>query len=134
MQKHRLKFDPALVVSSDLTRDGTEKAMVELLSLKRRPTAIVAFNDYVALDAVQFARHKKIKINKDLTFVSFANLPLSHYTAFPPAASVEQFPYQQGQKAMEILLELLGRSKQDAGSAGYYKVIVESQLAVPGGK
>jgi LacI family transcriptional regulator len=128
MKKHPLKYDPNLIVSSDLTREGTQKAMLQLLSLKRKPTAMVVFNDYVALDAVQFAREKKLKINKDITFVSYANLPLSNYTAFPPIASVEQFPYQQGQKATETLLELLGKTKDSAEATPWYKIILESQL------
>ncbi len=128
MKKYRLKFDPNLMVASDLTREGTETAMQSLLSLRRKPTAIVVFNDYVALDAVQYARHKKLRINKDIVFVSYSNLPLSHYTAFPPLASVEQFPYQQGQKATETLVELLGKSNEQPEATTYYKVILESQL------
>ena len=130
MKKHRLKYDPTLIVSSDLTREGTDKAMAQLLSQKRKPTAIVVFNDYVALDAVQFARKKKLKINKDLTFVSYANLPISHYTAFPPVASVEQFPYRQGQKAMETMLELLEKDKRGVESDTWHKTIVESTLVI----
>ena len=130
MRSHPLKFDPSLIVSSDLTREGTEKAMVELLSLKRKPTALVVFNDYVALDAIQFARKKKMKINKDITFVSFSNLPMINYTAFPPAASVEQFPYQQGQKATEILLELLSKRKDNPEVTAFNKIHVESKLSI----
>lgn len=125
MQKHRLKYDPSLVVSSDLTREGTDQAMDRLLSQKRKPTAIVAFNDYVALDAVQYAVKKKYKINKDLTFVSYANLPISNYTAFPPMASVEQFPYQQGQRATEALLEILANP-----ATPWKKITLESQLVL----
>jgi len=125
MQKHRLKYDPTLVVSSDLTREGTDKAMSRLLSQKRKPSAIVAFNDYVALDAVQYAMKKKYKINEDLTFVSYANLPISHYTAFPPMASVEQFPYLQGQRATEALLEILSDPASE-----WKKITLESQLVI----
>src|SRR5665213_2187608 len=79
MIKNRLKFDPSLIVTSDLSNDGTEAAMEQLLASRRKPTAIVAFNDYVALDAIQVALRKKKKINKDICFVSFANLPISTY-------------------------------------------------------
>ena len=130
MKKHRLKYDPSLIVSSDLTREGTDKAMTQLLSAKRKPTAIVVFNDYVALDAVQYALKKKLKINKDLTIVSYANLPISHYTAFPPIASVEQFPYRQGQKAMETLLELLQNGKGNADPITWHKTTLESTLVI----
>jgi LacI family transcriptional regulator, repressor for deo operon, udp, cdd, tsx, nupC, and nupG len=129
MSKNRLKFDPSLVVNSDLTLEGTQLAMTELLSSKRKPTAIVTFNDYVALDAIQYALKRQIKINEDLSFVSFANLPVNTYSAYPPLASVEQYPYLQGQKATEILLELMNKVKdQNNKTDANYKIIVESQL------
>lgn len=130
LNKNRLKFDPSMVVSTDLTTEGTHAAMKELLSSKRKPTAIVTFNDYVALDAVKYAQHKNLEINKDISFVSYANLPISNYTAFPPLASVEQFPYQQGQKAMETLLKLLARNKEQNAITTYYKDVLESKLIV----
>jgi LacI family transcriptional regulator len=129
MTKNRLKFDPSLIVSCDLTEEGTKKALDELLANKRKPTAVVTFNDYVALFAIKYAQKLNIKINLDLEFVSYANLPLINYMENIPAASVEQFPYLQGQKATEILLDLLrykheGINEQNA----YYKVTIESQL------
>jgi len=134
LQKSRLKYDPSLIVSSDLTKEGTFAAMKTLLTSKRKPTAIVTFNDYVHLDAVQYAMQQKLKINKDITFVSYANLPISNYTAFPPLASVEQFPYIQGQKAMDTLLELLSKNGKEAENTTYYKIILESQLVIHNGK
>lgn len=127
---HRLKYDPSLVVTSDLTSEGTEQAMAELLSLKRKPTAVLAFNDNVTLDAIQFARKKKLKINKDITFVSFSNLTMINRTAFPPVASVEQFPYQQGQKATEVLLGLLNKTNDHPGITEFNKITVDSKLAI----
>jgi LacI family transcriptional regulator, repressor for deo operon, udp, cdd, tsx, nupC, and nupG len=128
LTKNRLKFDPSLIVNSDLTLEGTHRAMIELLASKRKPTAIVAFNDYVALDAIQYAQKIKKKINKDICFVSFANLSISSYSAYPPMASVEQYPNIQGQKATEILIELMNKSKENVPNDTYYKIIVESQL------
>jgi LacI family transcriptional regulator len=129
MTKNRLKYDPSLIVSCDLTEQGTQKALDELLNNKRKPTAIVTFNDYVALFAIKYAQKLNIKINKDLEFVSYANLPLINYMENIPAASVEQFPYLQGQKATDILMDLLHH--QGAASnepSAFYKVIIESQL------
>src|SRR5690606_19313097 len=74
LKKNKLKFDKALIADTDMTKKSTHKAMQQLLSLKNRPTAVVAFSDYVALDAIQFAKKMKMKINKDISFVSYANL------------------------------------------------------------
>ncbi|SFO17936.1 transcriptional regulator, LacI family [Chitinophaga sp. YR627] len=127
MQQQRLKYDATLNIHSDLTKEGTRQAMQQLLSHKRKITAVVAFNDYVSQDAVQYAAERGIQINKDICFVSYANLPLSSYMAYPPLASVEQYPYLQGQKATEILLDLLsGKLAPDA----YQQVIIDSRLVI----
>ena len=56
-------------------------------------------------------------------------LPVSTYSAFPPLASVEQHPYIQGQKATEILMELMNKSKEETSqNEAFYKIIIESQL------
>lgn len=127
--KNRLKFDPSLIKSCDLTEDSTNSALDELLASKRKPTAIVTFNDYVSLFAIRHARRLQIKINEDLEFVSYANLPLIHYMDHTPVASVEQFPYLQGKKATEILLDLLNKKNNDSEEKqAFYQVILDSEL------
>lgn len=109
--KKKIKIDMQLVEETDLTKEKTYAAMKHLLALKLKPAAIITFNDYVHMDAVQFARSKKIKINKEIIFVSYANLPITGYSAFPPLVSVEQYPYSQGVKAMEIMLKIFEKEK-----------------------
>ena len=129
MTSNRLKFDPSLIVSCDLTEGGTKEALNELLTNKRKPTAIVTFNDYVSLFAIKHARSLNIGINTDLAFVSYANLPLINYMDHTPVASVEQFPYLQGQKATDILMDLLNQKNiKHQEHAAYYRIIIESQL------
>jgi len=131
MRKNRLKYDPSLIISTDLTTEAVNLAIDQLLSSKRKTTALVTFNDYVALEAVQHLKKLKVKINKDISFVSYANFPLTHYMEYAPLASVEQFPYLQGQKAMETLLELISKRKdEEDGTNTYYKIILESKLVI----
>jgi LacI family transcriptional regulator len=83
----------------------------------------------VALDATKHALKREKIINKDICFVSFANLPISSYSAYPPLASVEQHPYLQGQKATDILLELINPPQEKKTATDTYcKIILESQL------
>ena len=128
MSKARLKYDPSLVISSDLSPDNIYKVTEKLLSLKIKPTAIITFNDYVMLDVVKAV--KKSKSGKKISFVSYANLPISHYSANPPLASVEQFSYQQGHKAMEIMLDILNKEKKDTEESIFYKIIIEPKLVL----
>ena len=129
-QKNRLKFDPSFIVSTNLTTQNTEVAIQHLLSLKRKPSAIVTFNDYVALDAIRYAKKANLEINKDISFVSFANLPFIHYLDLTPLASVEQYPYIQGQKATEILIDLIAANGEEENPTASQKIIVEPKLVV----
>jgi DNA-binding LacI/PurR family transcriptional regulator len=123
-------FNPEFIVHCDLTPETAYRAMQHLLTLKPSPTAVIAFNDYVALDAMQYARKMNIKINKDISFVSFANLQVCNYMENPPLASVEQFPYRQGQRATEMLLEILDSGKNGKQSKKYHKIILEPRLFI----
>ncbi|MGI8636100.1 MAG: LacI family DNA-binding transcriptional regulator, partial [Segetibacter sp.] len=107
VSKKKLKVDMQLVEKTDLSKESTYLAMKNLLSLKKRPQAIITFNDYVHMDAVKHAQQQNVQVNKDIVFVSYANLPITSYIAHPPLVSVEQYPYRQGEKAMELLVKIL---------------------------
>lgn len=128
LKKHKLKADSSFVVTTDLSKTKTKDAMHKLLALKNRPTAVIAFNDYVALEATRYTRNQGLKINKDISFVSYANLPITSYLDEPPLASVEQFPYQQAEKATGILLQLIKAKGDDADIP--HRVVLESKVVV----
>ena len=128
LSRKRIKIDASYIISTNLTTQDTYKAMKELLSLKRRPTAIITFNDYVALDAMQYAKRNGILLNEEISFVSFANLPICHYMENPPLASVEQFPYEQGNRAATLLWELFDHP--DRVSNTNLKEVLQSKLVV----
>jgi DNA-binding LacI/PurR family transcriptional regulator len=130
MIKQRLKIDMSLVVSTNLTTESTNAALEELLAVKPRPTAILAINDYVALDAMQHAKKLKLKINKDISFVSYANLPITSFLLNPPMASVEQHAYVQGTKAAEILMDILNNQKEE--NDNYRDVKINGELIIHG--
>jgi DNA-binding LacI/PurR family transcriptional regulator len=128
-KKHQLPLDESLIVHSDLSTEGTQAAFDQLMSLENRPTAILAFNDYVALDAIRYARQKKLRINKDISFVSYANLPVTRYVDFPPLASVEQFPFEQGARATELLFKLINQ-KSSGQEMPYENVVLQGKLVL----
>lgn len=130
LRSMKVQLNPEFVVHSDLSPGTTYRAMQRLLTLKPGPTAVIAFNDYVALDAMQYARKMNIKINEDISFVSFANLQVCNYMENPPLASVEQFPYRQGQRATEMLLEILNSTRENGMAEKYHKIILEPRLFI----
>ncbi len=128
LKKNKIVLEAEYIVESDLSTAGTVSAMDKLFALKKHPTAIIAFNDYVALDAIRHTRSSGLRINKDICFVSYANLPITSYMDDPPIASVEQFPYEQAEKATSILLELINQKQQ--GEEIPHRVVLESRVVV----
>ncbi len=126
LKNNKLKVENSFIVQTDLTKRKTDDAVHKLIVLKNRPTAVIAFNDYVALDAIKYCRSQGLKINKDISFVSYANLPITSYLDDPPVASVEQFPYQQAEKATEILLQLIQSKGADESVPKH--VVMESKV------
>lgn len=130
LRNNKLKTDNALVVTTDLGKEKTRDAMHKLLALRQPPTAVIAFNDYVALEAIRYSRQQGLAINKDICFVSYANLPITSYLDEPPVASVEQFPYQQAEKAATILFRLI--DSKGADDSIPHKTVLESRVVVTG--
>ncbi len=128
-ERNKVPVNESLIVTTDLSKEDTERVFEKLLSLKEKPTAILAFNDTVALDTIQYAKKKKLKIDKDISVVSYANWPITSYLDFPPIASVEQFPYEQGVRATELLFKLLN-TRSPEGSIPYENVVLKSELIV----
>ncbi|TKC12381.1 LacI family transcriptional regulator [Pedobacter polaris] len=126
LQKNRLKFDPSLIVNCDLTAEGTRAALENLVSNKRRPTAIVTFNDYVSAFAIKHTKNLESDSVKNLEFVSYANTPMINFMENGPVASVEQFPEIQAQRAIDVLFDLMSNEQRD--KQAFYKVTVESEL------
>ncbi len=129
--KRKLKVDMQLVESTDFSKESTIEAMNKLLNLKSPPQVILSFNDYVHMDAVQYAKQLKIKVNKDILFASYANLPITSYTTHPPVISLEQYPYKQGEKAMEIMMKILAEKTDDPDAElPYYKEELATKIVV----
>lgn len=128
LKRNKLTVDKAYIVQTNLDKEKTLEAMKQLLQLKKRPTAVIAFNDYIALDAIKYCRSQGLKINKDIFFVSYANLPMTSYMDEPPLASVEQFPYEQAEKATDMLMQLINNKK--AGDSIERKIVMQSQVIV----
>lgn len=126
ISKFGLETSPKYIKSSNLTREETEKCMEELCLLEDRPEAVLTFNDYVAMYAMTACRKMGVVPNKDILFVSFANLPITSILENPPIASVEQFPYEMGKKAAELLLKCIDSDE----ARPYEEIVLETELRI----
>jgi DNA-binding LacI/PurR family transcriptional regulator len=128
LAKSNISVDTNLIVETDLTADQNVTAIKTLLSTTDTPTAVVVFNDYVALDAIRYSKGAGHEINKNIYFTSYANLPMTTYMDHPPIVSVEQFPQEQAEKATDILLKLV--ESKNSPQEIKNKIVLEGKLVV----
>jgi DNA-binding LacI/PurR family transcriptional regulator len=102
--RSNLPWDESLTANSDLSETGTMLALEKLTSLEEPPTAIIAFKDYVALDAMLHLKKSLSVSIQPIEFIGFGNLPMLRYLDNPPLASLEEQCAAIGRRSAELLM------------------------------
>jgi LacI family transcriptional regulator len=101
-----IPLDPDLVRAADYDEAASRRAARDLLLLPDRPTAIFAANDLSAISTMEVAATLGLRVPADLSVIGFDNVPES--MAVRPALTTIEQPIQlMGQRAVEMLLDLL---------------------------
>jgi LacI family transcriptional regulator len=95
--------DPELERQGDFTEDGGFTAARELMSLRKRPTAVFAANDSMAIGALSAFKQMGVRTPEDMAIAGFDDIPLCRYMD-PPLSSVRVHIADLGSKAVEVLL------------------------------
>ncbi|MFI6096265.1 LacI family DNA-binding transcriptional regulator [Lentzea sp. NPDC051213] len=95
------------------TTAAGKRAAAELLDLVPRPTAIVCFNDKVAVGTMQAARDRGLRVPDDLSVAGFDDIELSEATD-PPLTTVRQPLQEMGRIAVAQLMRVLDGHEPEA--------------------
>ncbi|MGW3343631.1 LacI family DNA-binding transcriptional regulator [Nonomuraea rubra] len=85
----------------------------ELLGLPDRPTALVAFNDKMAVGALRAAAERGLSVPGDLSVAGFDDIDISR-AASPALTTVRQPLEEMGRMAVTLLMRLLSRHTLEA--------------------
>lgn len=85
------------------TEEGGYQAMRELLQAPRRPEAVFAASDTIAIGALAAAKDAGLAIPGDIALMGFDDVPTAKLLN-PPLTTVTQFQDQLGRRAAETLL------------------------------
>ncbi|QMU75653.1 LacI family transcriptional regulator [Streptacidiphilus sp. PB12-B1b] len=97
---------PELRRSVEPTTGNGYRAACELLDLGDRPTALVAFNDKVAVGILRAAHERGLRVPQDLSVTGFDDSDLSRST-LPTLTTVRQPLEEMGRMAVSLLVRLL---------------------------
>ncbi|TND09896.1 MAG: LacI family transcriptional regulator [Bacteroidetes bacterium] len=115
LKKFSVKFDKNLVkeIAFERIRDEVYQAMHELLSPAVDAQAIFTANNHLAVAAMEAVRRMGKRIPDDVALVSFDDVDLFRLSD-PPVTAIAQPMQDIGEKAMELLLEMIEKPKNKA--------------------
>jgi histidyl-tRNA synthetase len=104
---------PSLIRSGEPTTDEGFRAASELLDLPARPTALIGFNDKMAVGAMAAAARRGLRVPEDLSVAGFDDIDLARATK-PMLTTVRQPLEEMGRMAVTLLMRLLERHQLEA--------------------
>jgi len=116
---------PELIGYDSFTQAGGYKTARQMLALTPRPTAFFAANNFIAVGAYQAAREAGLEVPKDVSIVTFDDLPA--WLLMEPFMTVAAQPaYEIGRVATELLLKRLASENL----AGCQEIVLPFEIIV----
>ena len=127
-----ISIDPELFQAADFTMQGGYTAAKQLFgNPRRRPTAVFAASDEMAIGAMLAARDLGMSVPGDVSIMGIDDHELAEFFGL---STVAQYPEEQGRKAVEILMDQLHPGRREKGSLNTplrFDLIVRSSTARP---
>ncbi|MDD5270186.1 MAG: substrate-binding domain-containing protein, partial [Candidatus Omnitrophica bacterium] len=95
--------DEELIAQGDFTFESGEREMPKLLALKKRPSAVFAASDYMAIGAMRVIKEQGLSIPKDIAVMGFDNTLEAAYVE-PGLTTVRQPLQEMGEKAVDLAI------------------------------
>jgi LacI family transcriptional regulator len=112
MKSRGLQVRPEWVVQGDFTFESGVERGRELLALERRPTAVFASNDDMALGVMRACAEAGLKLPEALSIAGFDNTPSAQLSS-PSLTSIQQPVGDMAVAATDLLLRFIRREPLD---------------------
>jgi LacI family transcriptional regulator len=122
LDESRIPFEPDLIRVGHLEERGGRDAMLEILALPDRPTAVFSFNNLLTVGALSALRDAAVRMPDEISLVSFDDMSLFPFVD-PPISAVAQPATEMGRAAARALLGLLRGEPAPEGD-----VVLPSQI------
>jgi len=106
LQNAGVEYDPALVITSEVTQDAGYQAMQQLLALPEPPTAVFCHNDVLAVGTMHAIRAAGFSIPGDISVVGFDDTVGSAHLV-PPLTTIRFSRKEMGRQAADILFRTI---------------------------
>lgn len=112
-----LTLRPEWCPASNPNVDGGFQTMSALLALapRDRPTAVIAYNDMMALGVLHAIRAHHLRVPEDISVIGTDDIAIAAH-ANPPLTTISQPKYRMGRMAVQVLQRMIqGRPPPEEG-------------------
>lgn len=121
--------DPAVqLVETPTSWEGGQAAFEQIWAAERRPTAIVAMSDIIAIGVMDAASDHNIQLPRDLSVVGFDDLPDARHVR-PALTTVRQPVEAKGRLAAEMLVAALQKEPMAAHHLLPTELVIRESVA-----
>lgn len=130
LKKHGLKTNADWLRAADYTVQTAVEQMRELMSMRERPTAVVAVNDLMALGAMRAAHAMGLHVPSDVSIVGFDNIMLSDVVT--PSLTTVHLPRSLVAQACMRSFEHMAQHPTSNGLQSYIDLsLIERESTAP---
>jgi LacI family repressor for deo operon, udp, cdd, tsx, nupC, and nupG len=126
-----IPVDPELFAEADFTLQGGYRAAKQLLgNPRKRPTAVFAASDEMAIGTILAARDLGLNVPNDVSVIGVDDHELAEFFGL---STVAQYPAEQGRRAVEILMDQLHPARRTPAENFplRFELIVRSSTSAP---
>ncbi len=108
MTEHALPINDLFIVETNwyCERPGFNEAAQLLRDPSKRPTAIICFDDIIAINAIKAAHHAGLNIPNDVSIVGFDDIPYATLVE-PQLSTIRQPLEQMGHAAADKIIRII---------------------------
>jgi DNA-binding LacI/PurR family transcriptional regulator len=110
------------IVHHEEVKEGGQDAVIELMSIEERPTALIVADDIMTFGVLRMLADMNVHVPRDISIVSFNNVMISELSS-PKMTTVDIHIYELGFEATKCLI-----NKIKEPDIGERKVIVPHRL------
>lgn len=122
--QHKIPIQPEYIIKGNYDMKSGYKAMNELLTLDKIPTAVFCSNDDMAIGAIKAVFHKGLSVPKDISIIGFDDIGFSEY-ATPALTTIKRPMENISVMSGQILNKLMGSEENKS-----QKIYINTKLII----
>ncbi|MBR7794982.1 substrate-binding domain-containing protein [Agaribacter marinus] len=116
LAKYNLSFQPEYLASGAFT--DMQMIIQQMLSLSDPPEALLALNDRVLFEILQYAKDHHVNIPNDLAIIGIDDVSFASFY-YPTLTTISQPAFKMGKKAAQLLFKQINQEDQGTAAQVY---------------